>query len=91
MNLQTGEHHFEIQFHTSRSLHVKHTTHKQYEKLRQLKPVPESEPDRERLERHQRAAAGKVPLPSGIERILSFDRYAQEQEAAGSSVSLQAA
>ncbi|CBJ40587.1 Type III effector protein (Skwp3) (plasmid) [Ralstonia solanacearum CMR15] len=89
MNLRSGPHHFEIQFHTPDSLRIKQKTHRLYEKLRRL-ARPEAMPpqngqnppasERESLEHGLRSAAATVRRPEGIEAIGAIDRY---EEAGG--------
>lgn len=84
MNLRSGAHHFEIQFHTPDSLRIKQKTHRLYEKLRRI-ARPEAMPphngqnppasERESLEHGLRSAAATVRRPEGIETIGSIDRY----------------
>lgn len=84
MNLRSGAHHFEIQFHTPDSLRIKQKTHRLYEKLRRI-ARPEAMPphngqntpasERESLEHGLRSAAATVRRPEGIEAIGSIDRY----------------
>ncbi|WP_246048900.1 XopAD/skwp family type III secretion system effector [Brenneria rubrifaciens] len=80
---------FEIQFHTSSSLHNKLKTHRYYEKLRQLPDIPPGVPldeittefaaKREQLEQKMRDAASLVKRPERIENIPSFNRYIAQQ------------
>nr|WP_197325729.1 XopAD/skwp family type III secretion system effector [Ralstonia solanacearum] len=91
MNLTSGTHHFEIQFHTSGSLRIKQRTHGLYEKLRRIglsSATPSSNEqnppasERESLQRQLRSAAANVQRPKGIETIVSVNHYNEPEVAA---------
>nr|WP_232556752.1 hypothetical protein [Ralstonia solanacearum] len=91
MNLSSGAHPFEIQFHTSGSLHIKQRTHRLYETLRRIglsSATPSSNEqnppasERESLQRQLRSAAANVQRPEGIETIVSVNHYNEPEVAA---------
>ncbi len=82
MNLRSGAHHFEIQFHTPGSLRTKQKTHGLYEKLRRMNGQTPPTSEREGLAQQLRSAAADVPRPEGIHTIVSVDHYADAEVAA---------